>query len=64
MNIAEAFAAAERINVRLSQVLAGEYPDDRRVTITLAYCNLSLDHHTAIILLFKNKMYGSGLAVW
>lgn len=44
-------------------MLAGEYPDDRRVTITLAYCNLSLDHHTAIILLFRNKLYGSGLAL-
>lgn len=59
----EAFDSAERINVKLSQVLGAEYPDDRRVTITLAYCNLALDHHTAIILLFRNRLYGSGLAL-
>lgn len=59
----ETFNSAERVNVKLSQVLSGEYPDDRRVTITLAYCNLALDHHTAIILLFRNRLYGSGLAL-
>jgi hypothetical protein len=32
------FDSAERIKVELSQVLSGEYPDDRRVTIMLAYC--------------------------
>ncbi|MGE5648304.1 MAG: DUF6988 family protein [Acidobacteriota bacterium] len=59
----EAFDSAARLNVQLSQVLSGEYPDDRRVTITLAYCNLALDHHTAIVLLFRNRLYGSGLAL-
>jgi hypothetical protein len=63
MTITETFDAVERINVRLSRILTGEYPDNRRVTITLAYCNLSLDHHTAIILLFRNKLYSSGLAL-
>jgi hypothetical protein len=59
----EAFDSAERINLNLSQVLRGEYSDDRRVTITLAYSNLALDHHTAIVLLFRNRPYGSGLAL-
>jgi len=59
----ETFDSAERINVQLAQILSGEYPDDRRVTITLAYCNLALDHHTAIIQLFRNKLYGSGLTL-
>ncbi len=63
MAMTETFDSAERINAKLSEFLSGEYPDDRRVTITLAYCNLSLDHHTAIILLFRNKLYGSGLAL-
>ncbi len=59
----DAFDSAERVNVELSRVLSGEYPDDRRVTITLAYCNLAMDHHTAIILLFRHRLYGSGLAL-
>ena len=59
----EAFDSAERVNVELSRVLSGEYPDDRRVTITLAYCNLAMDHHTAIILLFRHRLDGSGLAL-
>lgn len=61
--VIEAFDCAERTNVKLSQVLSGEYPDDRRVTITLAYFNLALDHHMAIILLFRSGLYGSGLAL-
>lgn len=56
-------ATAEQINTRLSEILRGEYSDDRRVTFTLAYCNLALDHHSAIILLFRNGRYGSGLAL-
>src|SRR5688572_25120492 len=63
MHMTDTLNAAERINFELSKILGGEYPDDRRVTIPVAYCNLSLDHHTAIILLFRNKLYGSGLAL-
>jgi hypothetical protein len=59
----ESVNAAERINAEVSGILAGEYPDDRRVTITLAYCNLALDHHSSIILLYKNQRYSSGLAL-
>ena len=33
------------------------------MTITLAYSNLAMDHHTAIILLFRHRLYGSGLAL-
>ena len=63
MSITNNLTTAGRINFELSKILGGEYLDDRRVTIALAYCNLSLDHHTAIILLFRNKLYGSGLAL-
>lgn len=59
----QTFDSAEYINLKLSEILSGEYPDDRRVTITLAYCNLALDHHTAIILLLRNRLYGSALAL-
>ena len=63
MPITKAIDAAERINDRLSRILAGEYPDDRQVTIPAAYLNLSLDHHKAIILLFRINLCGSGLAL-
>jgi hypothetical protein len=59
----ESLNTAERVNTQLSTILAGQYPDNRRVTITLAYFNLALDHHSAIILLFRNGLYGSGLAL-
>jgi hypothetical protein len=52
----ETLNVAEQINIKLSQILGGKYTDDRRVIITLAYCNLSLDHHMAIIRLFRNKL--------
>jgi hypothetical protein len=54
---------AEQINAQLSTILAGDYPDNRRVMITLAYLNLAMDHYSAIILLFRNKLYSSGLAL-
>jgi hypothetical protein len=59
----ESLNTAERINGQLSTILAGEYSDDRRVTITLAYLNVSMDHFSAILLLYRSKLYGSGLAL-
>ena len=53
----------EKINVRISELLAGEYTDDRRLTITLAYLNLGLDHHSAITFLMRNKRFSSALAL-
>jgi len=61
--ISDSLLAAERINTKLCAILRNNYPDDRRITITAAFCNLALDHHTAIILLFRNRLYGSGLAL-
>jgi hypothetical protein len=56
-------AEMEKVNARLSEILAGRYSDERRLTLTLAYLNLSLDHHSAIILLMRNKLFG-GLWRW
>ena len=54
---------ANAINVHIAEILAGEYSDDRRLTITLAYLNLALDHHAAIIFLMRNGRFGSALAL-
>jgi hypothetical protein len=56
-------AEIEKIDTRLSEILAGHYDDERRLTLTLAYFNLSLDHHSAIILLMRNKLFGAAMAV-
>src|SRR5271165_5719839 len=53
----------EEINERLGRVLHGRYTDERRLTLPLAYLNLSLDHHRAIILLMRNGLHGSALAL-
>ncbi|MFN0103669.1 MAG: DUF6988 family protein [Bryobacteraceae bacterium] len=53
----------ECINLRISQFLEGEYKDDRRLTLTLAYLNLSLDHHGSIILLMRNERHSSAMAL-
>lgn len=61
--ITESLATAEEINIKLSTILGSSYPDDRRATITAAFCKLALDHHSAIVLLFRNNLYSSGLAL-
>src|SRR5215469_13532729 len=58
-----ALTAAEAINTKVSVILRGEYPDDHRVSTAVAFCNLGLDHHSAIIVLFRRNLYGSGLAL-
>jgi hypothetical protein len=59
----EVLAEAEAINSRIAALLQGNYGDDRRTTLTLAYLNLSLDHHAGIVLLIRNKLYGPALAL-
>jgi hypothetical protein len=44
----QTFNSAEYMNLKLSKILSGEYPDDRRVTLTLAYCDLALDHYVPL----------------
>jgi hypothetical protein len=53
----------ERINKCVGDLLRGHYGDDRKTALTLAYLNLSLDHHRAIVLLMRNWHHGSALAL-
>jgi hypothetical protein len=53
----------EMINERIARLLHGRYADDRRLTLPLAYLNLSLDHHRAFILLMRSGLHGSALAL-
>ena len=53
----------EKVNDRIQQILGGNYCDERRLTLTLAYLNLSLDHHASIIFLMKNGRHGSAMAL-
>jgi hypothetical protein len=54
---------AEKINERIGTVLGNRYTYERRVTLPLAYLNLSLDHHRAIILLMRSGLFGSAMAL-
>lgn len=54
---------AEKINERIGTVLGNRYTDERRLTLPLAYLNLSLDHHRAIILLMRSGLFGSAMAL-
>lgn len=54
---------AENINQRIGELLGNGYVDMRRLTLPLAYLNLSLDHHRAIILLMRSGLFGSAMAL-
>lgn len=54
---------AEKINERIGTVLENRYTDERRLTLPLAYLNLTLHHHRAIILLMRSGLFGSAMAL-
>jgi len=59
----EQLTKAENVNGRIGPLLRSKYNDDRRLTLPLAYLNLSLDHHRAIIALIRAGLYGSAMAL-
>src|SRR5260370_37195457 len=61
--LGERLSEAERINGRIGDLLANRYTDERRLRLPLAYTNLSLDHHRAIILLMRSGLHGSAMAL-
>jgi hypothetical protein len=61
--LVERICESQKINARIAELLAGVYTDERKLTFPLAYLNLSLDHHQAILLLMKSQLYGSALAL-
>jgi hypothetical protein len=63
MALHEQLAEAQKINLKLTALLNGDYKDERREMITLLFFHSSLDHHDAIVHLMGQKMYGSALAL-
>jgi hypothetical protein len=61
--IPERLSQMKKINTKINELLQKRYTDERRLTLPLAYLRLSLDHHRAIILLMKNELYGSAMAL-
>lgn len=59
----ELLSEVEKVNARIDEILSGEYSDERRLTLPLAYLRLSLDHHRAIILRMRSELYGSAMAL-
>ena len=59
----ERLAEAEGVNTKIGELLAGQYTDERRLTVPLSYLSLCLDHHQAITLLMRKPLYGSAMAL-
>ncbi len=53
----------EGVNWRIEQLLEGDYTVEKRLTLTLAYLNLCLDHHASMVLLMRNGRNGSAMAL-
>jgi uncharacterized protein DUF6988 len=52
------------IRSRLRELLpCDEYPSDTKTTMLFAYVDIALEHHEAIFLLIKSKLFGSAFAL-
>ncbi len=61
--LADELCKAQQLNSRIRTLLDGKYSTDTKTTLILAYLNVALDHHGAMILLMRSAMYGSALAL-
>lgn len=52
-----------QIREQLRQLLPDKYPADTKITLLLAYVDIALEHHEAIWLLTKSRLYGSAFAM-
>jgi hypothetical protein len=59
----ELLSEVEKINTKVAELLRTRYADERRLILPLAYLNLGLDHHRAIIFLMRSQLYGSAMAL-
>ena len=59
----EALEAADGVNRKLREILEGPYGDGDRTIVVLGYWALSIEHHSAIFLLFKDRHFGSALVL-
>lgn len=63
MTVTATLDRADRFRGETAQVLQGEYKDDTRLMVLLAYVDLAIEHHEAIGLLFRRKLHGSAFSL-
>src|SRR5260370_22731396 len=63
MTVLETVERAERVRAEVARVLQGEYKDDTRLMVLLAYVDLAIEHHEAIGVLLRSKLHGSAFSL-
>ena len=54
---------AERVRQEIYRILQGEYADDPKTMITVAWLDQAMEHHEAIVKLIREKLYGSAFSL-
>jgi hypothetical protein len=63
MDLQSEISAANDYRQRSRSLVSGEYSDDSRVLLLIAYTDLVNEHHAAIMNLLEQKIYGSAFAL-
>src|SRR5215469_8307335 len=63
MTVAGTLERADRVRAEVAQALQGEYKDDTRLMVLLAYVDLAIEHHEAIGLLLRSELHGSAFSL-
>ncbi len=62
--LTEALQNADIVRAEIYRILKGEYADDPKTMILVAWLDLALEHHQAIIQLIRSALYGSASGEW
>jgi|SRR5579863_9658146 len=63
MKLESEIERANDFRARAGVLVSGEYSDDPKVLLLIAYTDLVIDHHAAIMALLSQKHYGSAFAL-
>jgi len=63
MDIRAEISRAEDYRERVGALVSGEYSDETKVLLLIAYTDLVIEHHGSIMLLLKESHYGSAFAL-
>jgi hypothetical protein len=63
MDVTERIHLANEYRAQVGKLVSGEYKDDTRVLLLIAYTDLVLEHHESIMVLLGKKLYGSAFSL-
>jgi hypothetical protein len=63
MDIPSAINLAIDYRRRVEELVSGEYADDTRTILLVAYADVALEHHEAIMMLLQHKGFGSAFSL-